>query len=320
MFEEILRPFWIERLNTITGIPKTNLIGIIDSKKDYVVYDNIGSQDFSLTVTDYDLFLTGFASDINRFGCAAVESINDIHYTALFKKSHAWKCVKCYYAAYYSVHALLRIFGISCTNFEQLNLSPIQKIADAYSTRNGVTIEKGYYQCKLDYPDKKLICSKIVRSGNKGSHEQLWEVFLIKLDDIIAQIKTKPPSPSTQQAIIVLADLRNNLTYLGSNGGNWLSKVRNEISYKHPNGLWFPYRTSENYFKKIEGVISKWNQPMESVDLSGYIGQPILRFINTSVFLVMLYLTVAKELDKSCTKGNSFQHQGVLSLIRRIET
>ena len=320
MFEELLRPFWTEGLNTITGSLSSNLIDIIDSKKGYVVYDNINKQDFILKLTDYDYFLKGFASDINRFGCASIESINDIQYKSSFKKSHAWKCIKCYYAAYYSAHAFLRMLGISCTNFEQIDLTQIEQIADVYSTRNGINIEKGYYKCQLDYSKKQLTCAKINKGGNKGSHEQLWEVYLEILNYIITELKSKSPTPNLQIVILKLADLKNNLTYLGSNGGNWLSKVRNEINYKHTNGLWFPYTKTEKYFDGIEYSIKNWEQLPESMDLSACVDKPILRFLNTCIFLVSLYLTLAKEMKLKCPKGVSFQQQGVLSLLNRINS
>ncbi len=318
MLEGILRSFWTQGLNTVSGVCPINLIEIINQKKHYVVYDDVREHEFKIAITDYDVFLKGFAKDINRFGCASLESINDIYYKAQFKHSHAWKCIKCYYAAYYAAHSFLRLMGISCTNFEQVNLSCVENIADIYSKRNGVNIQKGYYKCQLVYSRKELICTKITTNGNKGSHEQLWEVYLNELNFIINEIKLKSTNSDIQQTIIKLADLRSNLIYLGSNGGNWLSKVRNEINYKHLNGLWYPYKSAEKYFDNIEVVVKKWIDAPESFDLTLYVDKPILKYLNTCVFLVALNIALAKEMSVRCPKGLSFQHNGILNLLHKI--
>jgi hypothetical protein len=318
MFEEIMRPFWLNGLNTITGKLPSKLIEVIEEKKKYVIYDKITQHEFKLTITDYSSFLKGYASDINRFGCAALESIINIQYKNSLKNAHAWNCIKSYYAAYYAAHAFLRILGISCTNFEQVSINSVESIADIYDNRDGINITKGYYQCRLDFSTKQLVCSKISQNGNKGSHEQLWGIYLQTIDSLINEIKNKSTNPVIQSTISKFTDLRNALTYLGSNGGNWLSKVRNEINYKHSNGLWFPYKESEKYFTSIEKLLENWNKNPESIDLSIYYDKPILKYLNTCIFIVSLYLSMAKEMSERCPKGKSFHQSGVLSLVNRI--
>lgn len=320
LFAPTLRSFWADGLNAINGVANQQLIDIFDGKKGYVFYHPIQLHLFNARITDFDLFLRGYAYDINRFGCAAIESMNEIHYKPLFTKAHSWKCIKVYYASYYAAHALLRLHGISCTNFEKENLNQIEKVADLWGMQNGLSIEKGYYQCNLNSLTKEILCTKIAVSGNKGSHEQLWSVFLKHLDYVITEISSLPPTVERQGILTKLADLKNILSAYGSNGGNWLSKVRNEIHYKHKNGLWYPYKEAEKYFNKIEAMIKNWEEIPDQIDLASNYDKPILRFLDACVFIVSLYLNSAKDMANKCPKGVSFQSQGVLSLLNKINT
>ncbi|TMI97183.1 MAG: hypothetical protein E6H08_02720 [Bacteroidetes bacterium] len=317
-FASTLRSFWADGLNAITGAANQQLIDTFDDKKGYVFYHPIQVQLFKAKITDFEVFLRGYASDINRFGCAAIESMNEIHYKPFFTKSHSWKCIKVYYASYYAAHALLRLHGISCTNFERENLNHIEKVADLWGMQNGLSIEKGYYQCILDSLNKEIFCTKIVASGNKGSHEQLWSVFLNHLDYVITEISSLPATVELQRILTKLADLKNTLTAFGSNGGNWLSKVRNEINYKHKNGLWYPYKDAEKYFNRIEAMIENWEKVPDQLDLTSNYDKPILRFLDACIFMVSLYLNSAKDMADKCPKGTSFQSHGVLSFLNKI--
>lgn len=317
---KILRPFWIDGLNTITGTQKVLLLEAFDTQKEYVFFYPIQTQFFKAKLTNYNLFLSAYAADINRFGCAAIESVNEMHYKEYFSRSHSWKCIKAYYAAYYAAHALLRMHGISCTNFEKENLTFIENVADLWGMQNNVTIEKGYYQCILDSSAKEILCNKIVTTGNKGSHEQLWSVFLKHLENIITDISKSSPTPEAQKALTKLQDLKNILTAYGSNGGNWLSSVRNKISYKHLDGLWYPYKESEKYFNKIEVTLQNWEKIPDFLDLTTNYSKPVLRFVDACIFIVSLYLNSAKDMSALCPKGISFHRQGVLSLVNKINT
>jgi len=320
LFANSLRPFWVDGLITITGPQKTLLLETFEEQKGYVFYHPLQPQFFKAKLTDYELFLRAFAADINRFGCAAIESMNEVHYKPLFSKSHSWKCIKAYYAAYYSAHAILRMNGISCTNFERENLNSVEGIADIWGMQNGVSIEKGYYQCTIDSTAKEILCNKIVATGSKGSHEQLWSVFLKHMEYIISEISNSTVTPELQRILNKLLDLRNTLIAYGSNGGNWLSKVRNEINYKHVNGLWYPYKDSERYFDKIENMLENWEEIPDNLDLSANYAKPVLRFLDACIFIVSLYLNSAKDMSTLCPKGMSFQKQGVLSLVNKINT
>lgn len=319
-FAKTLRPFWVDGLNEVTSLRNSLLLETFDLKNGYIFYDQIQTQSFKAKITDLDLFLCAYASDINRFGCAAVESMHEMYYKPSFLKSHSWKCVKAYYAAYYAAHALLRMHGISCTNFEYENLNSIERIADLWNMQNNISIEKGYYQCFLNASNKEILCNKITTSGNKGSHEQLWHVFLRHLEYIITEVSNLPVSPENQIFLTKFQDLKNILTSFGSNGGNWLSKVRNEINYKHIKGLWYPYKNAERSYEKIEALIQKWEEIPDTMDISTNYSRPILRFLDGCIFIVSLYLNSAKDMATLCPKGKSFHKQGVLSYLNLIHT
>jgi len=320
MINEYLRPFWITGLNDITGKTDYRFLDLINRRKSYVIYQQIKPTAFTLNITDTDSVLRSIACDINRFGCASIESINEINYKKKLPHSHAWKCINAYYGAYYAAHSILRIIGISCTNFEANDLQNVELIADLYGLKNNVNITKGYYKCSIDINNNLIDCIKISTSRNLGSHEQMWLVFLNFIDHFIIELAKKAASIEVQSVITKIQELKDNLTYMGYNGGNWLSRVRNDINYKHVDGIWFPYKDVNKYLDDITKLINKWDVDPMQIDISSYVGKYYMRFASTCVFLISLFRSMAIEMSKRCSKrGHSFHENGSISLINHIK-
>ena len=145
-------------------------------------------------------------------------------------------------------------------------------------------------------------------------------MYLKAIEHIIGELTKKGNTEEIQEAIAKLSDLKNNLICEGSNGGNWLSRVRNIINYKNTMGLWYPYRTAERYFDHIAKKIDQWTTDPDSIDLSIYSDKPILRFLSTCMFITTLYTSVAKEMELRCLKGISFQTNGVLTFLNLMKS
>lgn len=318
MLSSSLRTFWVNGLNEITGNNEHRFAEFIISAKLYVIYNPITQDHFTLNFHDKNKTLQHLAADIIRFGCASHESINDIYYKKAFPNSHAWKLIKCYYAAYYAAHSILRMFGISCTNFETTHVKKIESIANNYSNQNGIAISKGYYQCTFNSISRTIDCKKISVNGNKGSHEQLWQVFLTKVDTIIEQL-TNNSSTIVQPTIAKLFDLKENLTYMGCNGGNWLSTIRNKINYKQEDGIWYPYKNANKSLDTIDRIIKTWAKNPMDIDISSHTSREYMRFVSTCIFLISLNKEMSLDMANRCSKGSSFHKNGIIGLLNYIK-
>jgi hypothetical protein len=110
IIEDISRPFWLMGLNQVSG-PKLKGIGGWICDEEYQVYTPVTRTSFVLSFGDGESLLDAFAGDINRIGSASFESAVGIVRTNPLRKSTAWLIIKTYYSAFFSAHALLRMFG-----------------------------------------------------------------------------------------------------------------------------------------------------------------------------------------------------------------
>ncbi|TNZ65346.1 hypothetical protein CGK42_24295, partial [Vibrio parahaemolyticus] len=90
------------------------------------------ANEFKLKIYDLNDLYISFAFDINRMATSSFESIHGIEPNQNFPKSIGWLVVRLYYAAYYAAHAILRLFGISCSQFDQQESRVITEIAKVW--------------------------------------------------------------------------------------------------------------------------------------------------------------------------------------------
>ena len=83
-------------------------------------------------------------------------------------------------------------------------------------------------------------------SGNGGSHEEMWKLFLALVVDLEGQlILTQGQSQDALTAVEVLTELRKQLCRRGRNNGAWLSSIRNDLNYRHEHALWYAHSSHE---------------------------------------------------------------------------
>lgn len=194
---------------------------------------------FSLRVSNQTPLYIAMANDCNRFAQAAVESMWLLNKNAKLPRSAGWPSVQMYYASFYAAHALLRIYGRSCSQYEKVHTDKVHSIAAATSMDNNVnSIENGFYLSCIDKQSKEVVYSKL-----KDSHADTWHSFSLLLDWLMDNIQenTTGLGLNKNKAFTLISNLKNALLRPGAHRGNWPSQVRNKIHYQHTNGAWFPY-------------------------------------------------------------------------------
>lgn len=202
------------------------------ASKNYYMTENSGQ--VLVSPLDRNDVRAAVSGDCSRFARAVLETLNGIVTEQTNARYHAWMVVRAYYAAFYSAHLFLRLFGRSCTHFNGQEFSILKQVASL----QGINLSgKGFFLVTFTED------SNLALTGLNNSHEDTWASLLTLLDDIRAGVpRINAPKISRDETITFLSDLIEGITKNNSfQKGNWLSHVRNQVQYRFDYKVWFPY-------------------------------------------------------------------------------
>jgi len=309
-FDDIFRQYWAYGLNNITVNRAETFNGWIKEKKNYQINSQVLRDEFIISSFEREDFLKPLSKDCNRFSSAALESIIKIDNLTILPKNISWLLIKQYYSAYYSAHVILRFMGLSLSQFDSESMRSVSQIAELFACLNGIKIESGYYLVDFSKNSLDINCKKIDIKKDGGSHVALWKLFGEKIKFISTDILTKISSPDIQPMVDKLDQLIKNLSYVGSVDFSWLSRVRNELNYKHLHGAWHPYDTTLSSAANIIASLEIWKKDPIEIELNNLVGKELLRFSNTCMFIISLAHTISQDMTKRCSNGKSFLNIG----------
>lgn len=313
--EDAFRPFWAPELNDIVINKSTSLGEYIKAGKDYQINTQVLKDEFKLDFFNRVNFLNPISYDCNRFSSSSLESILKIDDFTILPKSIGWILIKQYYSAFYSAHLILRILGFALSQLDQETINTVKKVADLYANLNGVNIENGYFLIDYSKNFNSLHCKKINVNQDGGSHVVLWKFFGEKIKEVSLEMLKLNSSTTIQQVVAKLDDLISNLDYVGSNNHSWLSRVRNDLNYKHFYGVWHPYNLPKDQLESIKRNINLWKTDILKIDLRNHIGSEMVRFSNTCHFIIGLGAVICEDMSTRCSLGKSFLRSGYNQLI-----
>ncbi|EBA18386.1 hypothetical protein RSK20926_11724 [Roseobacter sp. SK209-2-6] len=241
-----------------------------------------------------DELVSALSGDCSKFSRAACETIAGLCTEPKAPKSAAWFVIRSYYAAFYSAHAFLRLFGRTCTNIDGAELAKLKEAASAF---NLPLPGKGFYTIKISADQQKLEFKKL-----KNSHEDTWATLYAVLDELREAAATiAAPKASRDTTVQILSDIRDTMSCSGRfENGNYLSFVRNQVQYRFAEQTWYPYGskafpppvTAEEIAKSVlEGRYQR---------LAG--SNELIKFVNASLEFVQLTLSL---IDFSAGQGAS---------------
>ena len=308
-----LRLLWLPAIAGVNGTPSGRISEWV-GKGQYYFDSPVGPSSASFVLTPGTDLLDVFAAEISRFSSAAIETSLGITQPGM-PKSTAWLFIQTYYAGFYAAHSLLRSVGISASNFKA---GECQK-ADAIATALGFSsapLTAAQFRCEYTAVAGRLECSK---AHGKGIHEQFWRVFDSFLQNAMSQI-LKNSSLSTQDAQDIfskLSDLRSVLTLFGHAGGNWLSTIRNDVTYMQLHKAWFPYGRSRADCDRLFTLQKQWRKKPDDILLRPPKPMDAELFVLACAFLVSLSIAVINDMAIRCPSGESFLSPGPLKLLRQ---
>ncbi|MHA8103626.1 hypothetical protein [Aquirufa nivalisilvae] len=313
--EDIFRPYWAFGLNNIAINNSKTLNEWIKIGNDYQILCPVSETEFELNVFDRKLILAPISKDCNRFSSSALESIIKIDNLNILPKSLSWILIKQYYSAFYSAHLILRTLGFALSQFDSESIKSISKVAEMYCNLNSIKIESGYYLVDYSKRSNTINCKKIKIRDDGGSHVALWKLFGEKLQYISTESLNKINSTEIQRIVAKIDDLVYNLSYVGSSNFSWLSRVRNELNYKHLYGVWHPYSLDKKEVDYITRSLELWKGDIEMIELANLRGCEMRRFSNTCHFIIGLSKRIIDDMSKRCGVGDSFFKSGYNKII-----
>lgn len=183
-----------------------------------------------LQILDEALLYKLLAGEANKFLLASRLTYN--RSTQNQEANASWQAVEHYYSAYYAVHYLLRVAGISVTNLDERGARIIEESSFGSLARNSVP--SGLYLMRYDKASKILTLEKDLKKSGGGSHQQLWslwEMLLEKLDAGTSQDLVEYASVSVALAVHKNFLVRSTAKYNPPD-------IRGEINYQFKGGSW----------------------------------------------------------------------------------
>lgn len=310
-----LVPHMVQGLFDVHGAVDDTIDDLLGKKGAfYPAFDGVQTWTFDFRVSEpVRLFLAG---DCTRFACAAFQTFARVP-EQLQSEELPWALIKAYYSAFYSAHAITRVLGATCTFFEGPRVTMLRQLLNLY----GLSVPSfggGLYWATVS-PGGSAVDLRCISTQSGGSHELFWREFsgLIKMHE---QLVLNGLSSSRQAAWDCLSTLRSTLTKGGMKNDSWLSKVRNDVQYKHIRGVWFHAlemtKAEQNTLRKIaEG----WRGDPASMQLRDERCGELSVFVAACAFLVGLCRALVIAIEQQGRRGQkrSFAFYGPMRFLKQ---
>lgn len=311
---EVVRAHIVSGLAGFEHIPQMTYRGWI-AKKSYKLNSDLKSKEFELKVYSHEEILKPLAYDINRMAASSFESMHGILPEIGLPKSVGWLVIRSYYSAYFAMHSILRLFGISCSQFDSNESNAITDVARMYSLDNGNSVSCGYYRCYYDFQKAVLYCKQL-----NNTHQDVWKTFYDFIDELTTKVASSDFRKIDRDYVLqYLFKLREGLSFRNTfNNGTWLSKVRNDVNYSHSMGAWYPYERSSYEHEEMFRLTKLWKLPPSEKTIHDNLPRSDhLLYVATCVSVVALCHSILKDLYQ--LNNNVFLKLGPVRLVNQLD-
>lgn len=279
----------------------------------YYVDENIQQKEFSLRPANPTLLINAMTNECNRMSIAAIESIIGVYSDSGLKKSGAWGIIRCYYAAFFAAHSILRMYGYSFTQLDPQHTQKIYELAVLFEKAGDINrIEKGFY---LVSTNKTFTDVKVKKLSD--SHADLWSSFLKLINSLIESTHaTETLSKFKLETLEILESIKTGITYSRcTEKGNWLSSIRNDVNYKHTHGAWYPHDVNVDIERRLSKISTDWEKyPLEFISPKPPSSE-IEYFFNVSLSIMSLFRELLTSSAKKTKKLNDQFKNGSIRIL-----
>jgi hypothetical protein len=208
-----------------------------------------------LQILDADLLYLLLAGEANKFLLASRVSYE--RSTQEQPKNASWQAIENYYSAYYGVHYLLRLTGISVSNIDNRGTKVIER--SAYGTHPSVTVPGGLYIIRYDSSSEILTLTKNLKKPG-GSHQQAWQLW----EELVEKLSAQASADLIEYARISI-DLAEHKRFLTRSTSKYNPpEIRGEINYQFIGGAWIFEKNAKKSVEILQRSIADTKLTMTS--------------------------------------------------------
>lgn len=210
------------------------------------------------------------AGEAHKFFLAAMVSLDRSR--QIQQHNLSWQVVEHYYAAYYAVHYLMRIFGFSLTNIDDKAIRKIKEgsVVPMDGIRSGLSTMEFSIDCK------ELIITKNEKGG--GSHKDAWAIWVKIINQLINECKKDHVEYSSLEM-----ELLAHKSFIAVNDQKFNpSEIRGEVNYQFKGNSWCFEDETNSRVSLVTKELTKDDYNLTSSD------DKILKLINNNKFIINL--------------------------------
>lgn len=210
------------------------------------------------------------AGEAHKFFLAAMVSLDRSRQEQQHNLS--WQVVEHYYAAYYAVHYLMRIFGYSLTNIDDKAIKKVKEgsVVSMDGIRSGLSTIEFSIDCT------ELLITKNEKGG--GSHKDAWAIWVKIIDQLIVECKKDHGEYSSLEMELLA---HKNFIVVNDQKFN-PSEIRGEVNYQFKGNSWCFEDDTNSRVSLVTKELTK-----DDYNLTGS-EDKILRLINNNKFIINL--------------------------------
>lgn len=314
---DILRPYYLKGLSNVCDTTNKTFKQWIESEPQILDRYEGASSKFFFYVSDREKLLKSLAFDISRMSIASFESICSISTEAELPRSTAWPLIRSYYAAFFSAHTIMRMFGYSVVQLEKSQSLILSKALQFHKNPPTDKINDGLHLICVSNDEPIFSLQKLAN----GSHEDTWSVIAEVLKTISEKflIDANPIAIQKKQSLYYQIDELINVirTYPCNTRSNWLSRMRNEINYQHKHGVWYPHEKSKNFRDKVYSNLMLWSKPPHlSINKKTHY---LDKYSQACVYFISMSKELMLDLATRNPENNSFLKSNAIRVLKQAE-
>lgn len=242
-------------------------------------------QKISLRMIDSKEFAYYMAGEANRFFLASMVSWSRSQSEE--NENLSWQVVEHYYSAYYAVHYLIRIAGLSLTNVDKPTLRTILRSNMTGNVFNN--LESGLNLMRYDSACENITLEKKDKKG--GSHIDAWASWVSVVERLILETNA-----DIQEYAETAVSLSEHLGFIKRANDTFSPTViRNEVNYQFSNNAWCFDGLTKEKIRRVRKVINENSLLLRN---NGDMLESLICNNN-------LIISLAKKVFKSASENNS---------------
>lgn len=246
----LLAPFIVDGVLAVKQSANDRLVEVLDEIQFVTrsVNQLPDSIVLELQILDVNVFYKMLAGEANKFLLAS--RVSHARAIQVQENNASWQAVEHYYSAYYAIHYLLRLTGVSLTNLDARSMSVIKR--NALGIPMPQTIPEGLYVMSYDDASNILTLKKNTKKSSGGSHKDAWRLWEELVEKIKNQTETDPA-----EYVGVAVELAAHKKFLVKSTSKYNPpEIRGEINYQFKGGSWIFEERSQSSIGRIQRSIS----------------------------------------------------------------